>query len=196
MKLLTFTRGAWLVCASTLLLALTASPAHAASSGAASAKHAARAGSSSGSSAGPSTAFEHTKLNLQPAGTAVHATSGSFGGSIIRTIVGLLLVIALIYGVTWFIRKTKGPGPRAGGDGLEQVASLPLGTNRSVALVRVGDELHLLGVAEHGITGIRVFSEDEAYELGLPFHSEDSDFAGGGAPIQRMIDALRRITVR
>ena len=52
------------------------------------------------------------------------------------------------------------------GYGLEQVASLPLGTNRSVALVRVGTELHLLGIAEHGVTTIRTFTEDEASSSG------------------------------
>ena len=44
-----------------------------------------------------------------------------------------------------------------------------------MSLVRVGAELHLLGVAEHGINGIRVFSEEEAYELGIPFDTDDFD---------------------
>lgn len=199
MRSLTFTRGVWLACAITLLLALTAAPALAAGSPS---HHAA------GSSAASRIANAQTKslaakyganskLNLHT-GTAAHATTSSgISGSIVRTIVGLLIVIAVIYGLTWIVKQSKASKNPAVGDGLEQVASLPLGTNRSVALVRVGDELHLLGVAEHGITGIRVFSEDEAYELGLPFHSDDGDYAGRGpVPVQRVVDALRRITLR
>jgi hypothetical protein len=57
----------------------------------------------------------------------------------------------------------------------------------------------MLGVAEHGINGIRVFSEEEAYELGIPFDPDDLDTPGrrsGAQPAQRVVDALRRLTVR
>ena len=139
------------------------------------------------------------KLNLT-SGTPVHAASGSLSGTIVRTIVALLIVIAVIYGLTWILKQSRSSRNPSLGDGLTQVASLPLGPNRSVTLVRVGAELHMLGVAEHGISGIRVFSEEEAYELGIPFDPEDLDTPGrmGGAaqPAQRVVDALRRLTVR
>ncbi|HET9073195.1 MAG TPA: flagellar biosynthetic protein FliO [Solirubrobacteraceae bacterium] len=115
----------------------------------------------------PNTAFEATRLpNLKLAGTA-HASSGT-GGSILHTIVGLVIVIAVIYGLTLIVRRLKAKDLPAAGDSLERIASLPLGTNRSVALVRVGSELHLLGVGEQSVTPIRSFTEDEAIELGLP----------------------------
>jgi flagellar protein FliO/FliZ len=145
-----------------------------------------------------STTFENTHLNL-PASTPSHASSGSFGGTVARTIVGLLIVIAVIYGLAWILRQSRAARNPSTGDGLAQISSLPLGANRSVALVRVGAELHLLGVAEHGVTSIRVFSEEEAYELGLPFDPEDIDTSGGVgglAPVQRVVSSLRRFTVR
>lgn len=193
MKLPSVTRGARLACATTLLFVLSASPALAAGDAAAArtSRHAGKA------PAGPSTTFESKRLNLSSSDAVHHASASGIGGSIVRTIVGLLIVIAVIYGLTWIIRQSKASKATATiGDGLEQVAALPLGTGRSVALVRVGDELHLLGVAEHGVTGIRVFSEDEAYELGLPFHADDDDLRGGPVPIQRVVDALRRLTLR
>jgi flagellar protein FliO/FliZ len=182
MKPLTYNRGAWLVCACTLLNALTlafAVPALAATAS----KHCAYGACK--------------KLNL----TSTNATtsSGSAGGSIVRTIVGLAIVIAVIYGLTWVIRQAKASKTPATGYGLEQLASLPMGTNRSLALVRVGAELHLIGISEHGITGIRVYSEEEAYELGLPLESPDdgpSSFDSGLPPIQRLVHSLKRFTVR
>ncbi|HWD70307.1 MAG TPA: flagellar biosynthetic protein FliO [Solirubrobacteraceae bacterium] len=141
--------------------------------------------------------FESKKLKLN-SGNPAHAASGSFSGTLVRTVVALLVVIAVIYGLSWILkqgRQTKNPSV---GDGLTQIASLPLGANRSVTLVRVGAELHMLGVAEHGVSGIRVFSEEEAYELGIPFDLDDlqTPNSPGNAITRRLIDALRRMTVR
>jgi flagellar protein FliO/FliZ len=90
------------------------------------------------------------------------------GGSIVRTIVGLAIVIGVIYGVAWVLRQVKaGKQPRATGSGLAALASVPLGPNRSVHLVRAGRDLVLLGVAEHGVVPIRTYSEEEAFAAGL-----------------------------
>lgn len=90
------------------------------------------------------------------------------GGSIVRTIVGLAIVIGVIYGVAWVLRQVKASKqPRATGSGLATLASVPLGPNRAVHLVRVGRDLVLLGVAEHGVVPIRTYTEEEAYTAGL-----------------------------
>jgi flagellar protein FliO/FliZ len=182
MKTITLPRGARLACAfTTPLLALAiwlAAPAAAATG--------------SGYT-GEKAAYRDTGSSI---GRGV--ASGSLSGTIIRTIVGLLIVIAVIYGLTWVLKQGKASRNAAIGEGLVQVASLPLGTNRSVALVRVGAELHMLGVAEHGISGIRVFSEEEAYELGIPFDPDDFDTPGrsGRPTAQRVVETLRRLTIR
>jgi flagellar protein FliO/FliZ len=90
------------------------------------------------------------------------------GGSIVRTIVGLAVVIGVIYGVAWVLRQVKASKqPRATGSGLATLASVPLGPNRSVHLVRAGRDLVLLGVAEHGVVPIRTYTEEEAFTAGL-----------------------------
>jgi flagellar protein FliO/FliZ len=90
------------------------------------------------------------------------------GGSLVRTIVGLAIVIGVIYGVAWVLRQVKASRqPRATGAGLASLASVPLGPNRSVHLVRAGRDLVLLGVAEHGVVPIRTYTEDEARDAGL-----------------------------
>jgi len=44
---------------------------------------------------------------------------------------------------------------------------VPLGSGRSVHLVRAGRDLVLLGVAEQGVVPIRTYSEEEARAAGL-----------------------------
>jgi flagellar protein FliO/FliZ len=144
--------------------------------------------------------FENTPVHLSATSATTHASSAGSGGSIVRTVVGLAIVIAVIYGLTWIMRQAKQSKNPAKGVGLEQVASLPLGTNRSVSLVRVGNELHLLGVAEHSVTMIRTFTEDEAIEAGFPVAPPGERYEDGDGdsqpPIIRFVDSLRKFTAR
>jgi flagellar protein FliO/FliZ len=139
---------------------------------------------------------ENTPLHLSGTST-VHAAASSGSSGIVRTIVGLFIVIAVIYGVAWLLRQVKGAKNRPTGHGLDQVATLPLGGGKSIALVRAGSEFVLLGVAEHGITPIRTYTEEEALTLGLEV-SDDAEF--GYEPAEpagtRVTDLLRRLTVR
>jgi flagellar protein FliO/FliZ len=109
---------------------------------------------------------ESTPLHLGGTGSSPHASSGS-SSTIIRTVVGLLVVIVVIYGVSWILRQFKSSRSRATGSGLSQVATLPLGSGRSVSLIRVGNELVLLGVAEQGVSKLRSYTEQEALAHGL-----------------------------
>jgi flagellar protein FliO/FliZ len=99
-------------------------------------------------------------------GGAEEASGSSTGGGIVRMIVGLGIVLAVIYGVYWLLkayRKTK----LTTSDGrLEVIATTPLGPNRSVHLIRVGEELILVGSAEQGVTPLRVYDAHEAARLG------------------------------
>lgn len=129
----------------------------------------------------PATAFtppaksggENTPLNLSPSSAGSHATSTG-GASIVRTIVGLAIVIAVIWGLAWILRQVKAgrEGGRGGGrdsdqTGLASVATLPLGSGRSVHLVRAGSEYVLLGSAEHGLVPISRYTEQQARDAGL-----------------------------
>jgi flagellar protein FliO/FliZ len=149
--------------------------------------------------AGSTPSFENTRLHLSSPSTA-HVSSAGASGSIVRTVVGLAIVIAVIYGLTWIMRQAKQSKNPSKGVGLEQVASLPLGTNRSVSLVRVGTELHLLGVAEHSVTTIRTFTEDEAIEAGLPVAAPGERYEHGDdvaqPPIAKFVESLRKFTAR
>ena len=136
------------------------------------------------------------------------ATSGS--SSLVRTFVGLAVVIAVIYGLYWILKQVKSSREeRATGTGLSSFAVVPLGANRSLHLIRAGRELVLVGVAEHGVTPIRTYSEREAEDLGLivdeehqlpagPARPERTNGNGNGGPmtIGDLLAKLRAKTVR
>ena len=128
---------------------------------------------------------ESTPLNLPkgtPTADASHVAGQSAGGGLVRTIVGLAIVIAVIYGLYWVLKQVKSSREeRASGQGLGTIATLPLGPHRSLHLVRAGGEIVLLGVGEGGVTPIRTYGEHEARALGL-IGDEDGDDADPQGP--------------
>jgi flagellar protein FliO/FliZ len=98
--------------------------------------------------------------------TASHTANSS--GGLVRTIVGLVVVLGVIYGLYWVLKQVKSSKETsAAGEGLETLATLPLGANKTLHLVRAGREIVLLGTAEQAIAPIRRYSESEARALGL-----------------------------
>lgn len=139
-----------------------------------------------------------TGLGSDPAAKDANKGSGggsSIGGTMARLGLGLIVVVGLIYGVAWLVRRQKRSGKlRLGGD-LNVVATTQLGPNRAVHLLRVGDELVLVGSAEHGITPIRVYSGEEAAALDDVL--ADEGVAGARArSMSSFVDELRRRTAR
>jgi flagellar protein FliO/FliZ len=128
---------------------------------------------------------EKTPVDLTGASSPSHAGSGS---TIVRTIVGLAVVIGVIYGIAWVLKQRKaGRQERPTGVGLETVASVPLGPHGSVHLVRAGRELLIVGVGDHGVTPIRTYAEHEARAAGLI--DEAGDLI---APLDDVVVASRR----
>lgn len=149
--------------------------------------------------AAPRGGSEDLPLNL-PEPTTEATVPGSGGNGLLRTIIGLAVVVAVIYGLAWVLRKVK-EGREAGvsGTGLSSVATLPLGPNRAVHVVRVGRDVLLLGSAEHQISQLARYSEEEAEQAGLlaPI-GPVAPAAASAAPAGRgpLMDRLRSWTVR
>ncbi len=141
--------------------------------------------------------------------SAADAAAGSSGGGLVRTFVGLAVVIAVIYGLYWVLKQVKtSREERSSGSGLSSAAVVPLGPNRSLHLIRAGRELVLLGVAEQGVTPIRRYTEAEAEALGLFVPNEsatattstpavsDPTRPAGPMTIGQLLEKLREKTVR
>lgn len=125
---------------------------------------------------------EDTPLNL-PAGAPAKAATVGGSGNLVRTIVGLAVVIGVIYGVAWVLRQVKDSREtRVSGAGLQHAATIPLGPNRSLHLIRAGRELVLVGSAEQGVVPIRTYSEEEAIAVGLIDPDEEEDRTAGPRP--------------
>lgn len=141
---------------------------------------------------------EQTPLHLSTSGTTHAVSSSGASSGLLRTIIALIVVIAIIYAVSRILRAVKGrDAVRASGSGLEQIATLPIASGKSVSLVRSGRDIILLGVGEHGVTPIKTYTEDEAIAAGIEL-PEDIDDAYDPAekPLDRMLNGLRRMTVR
>ena len=147
---------------------------------------------------------EGTKLNLGGGDAGGEATEqvGASGTSIVRTIVGLAVVIGVIYGLTWVLKQLKASkGESAAGTGLETLGTLPLGVNHALHLVRAGDEIVLVGTGEQGVTPIRTYTEAEARAVGLlqeplgDMALADPEVFGTDTRRGRFIDELRKRTV-
>jgi flagellar protein FliO/FliZ len=132
---------------------------------------------------------ENTPLHLDPAPAAEHTGSG--GGGLVRTIVGLAVVIGVILGLHWILKQVKSSRESAStGGGLQSIATLALGPGRSLHLIRAGSEIVLVGAADNSVTPLRVYSEDEARALGLlDLASDDDDPTGAGSAPRNPLDA-------
>jgi flagellar protein FliO/FliZ len=154
---------------------------------------------------------EDKPLNLpSPDSARALGSAGSSGGSLVKTFLALGVVVAVIYGLYWILKQVKkSREERSHGSGLHVEATVALGPNRSLNLVRAGRELVLVGVAEHGVVPIRTYTEEEADALGLtpppppPAGSPRTGAPGPQPPLvalqgrmRELLDGLRERTVR
>lgn len=134
---------------------------------------------------------------IQAADTSSQAVqSSSTGGSLVRTVVGLAIVLAVIYGLYWVLKQVKASREEATrGDALAPVASIGLGPNRSLHLIRAGSDYILVGAGEHSVTQIRTYSLAEAVTAGLvpdpdDEPAEDTAPAAPGAALPALVGAV------
>ncbi len=86
-------------------------------------------------------------------GSQAPTSPGLFGA-----VFALLLVVGLIVGLGWLLKRMPGGGFRAS-DGLKLVASLPLGAKERVLVVDVNGQQLLLGVSTGGIALLHALPE-------------------------------------
>jgi flagellar protein FliO/FliZ len=173
----------------------------------------------------PASAFAMTDTqfkdlaNTKPSGDGTPHVGLDAGGGLLRGVIGFAVVIGTILVIARVLKtnqkRKQGSMPRGRGrdSGLvEVISTTPLGPNRQLHLVRIGDEVILVGSGEGGITPLRKFDEDEAVALGVidPADAQlDAGFAdalvGAGVPVPPrrssvsnagLLDRVRTLTSR
>jgi len=134
----------------------------------------------------------------------------------LRLVLSLGVVIALMLGAAWLLRRRQGGGTvRLGGGAraqrVEMLGRQPVGRNATVAIVRVGDKALVLGVTEHSVTvltegDVHAFDPPEPVVVGPvsrfgPFGSRAhgtvlSGSVSSGSTRKSFVEALREKTVR
>ena len=97
--------------------------------------------------------------------TQMTTTAPSGVASLGQVTLALGLVLALIFGAAWVLRRVKGLGRNAAG-ALDIIADLPVGQKERAVLIRVGQQQLLIGVAPGRVTTLHVL--DEPVEVAPP----------------------------
>ena len=74
-------------------------------------------------------------------------------GSVTQLALSLAAIVALIFAVSWIVKRLKLGTPRSRGD-IAVIDELALGPHERVLLVRVGDAQVLVGVGSGGVVGL------------------------------------------
>jgi flagellar protein FliO/FliZ len=95
--------------------------------------------------------------------TVPHSGVGSLG----QVTLALGLVLALIFGVAWAVRRMRGFG-KPQGAALDVLANLPLGQKERAVLIRCGSTQILLGVAPGRVDCLHVLAEPIKTDIEAP----------------------------
>jgi flagellar biosynthetic protein FliO len=107
--------------------------------------------------------------SVSPVKKAAEKGAADYTIIMLRIIGSLVLIIALIYLVTWLMRKfgLAGTSTRVGGGGgsMDVLEVLPLGQNRNAVLFRVMDTVYLCGQTQTNIALIDKIEGPRAAEI-------------------------------
>lgn len=78
------------------------------------------------------------------------------GGHLLNVTLGLMLIIGLIFGLSWFVKRFS-QGPFSGNSHLKIIATMPLGTRERIVLIDAGGQQLLLGITPTHINTLHTF---------------------------------------
>ena len=83
---------------------------------------------------------------------------GMASGSLVNTAIGLVVVLAMIIGMAWLLRRFGGL-PTVGKGAVSIVGGVSLGARERAVLLQVGDEQVLVGVAPGQVRALHVLGQ-------------------------------------
>lgn len=97
------------------------------------------------------------------------AAAPDMGLALAKTVGGLILVLALLFGLVWILRRVSPAAGAMANGRFRMVAKLPLGPRKWLGLVELGGRLLVIGVSEAGIRHIETIEDpDLLQELSIP----------------------------
>ena len=108
---------------------------------------------------------------ISPSEPVALPTLPNTADQLIEVTLALALVIGLIYGAAWLIKRNKGFSPSAGIP-MKTLSVLPMGVKEKIVLVEVGGKQILLGMTPHQINTLATFDDpivDSTLQNDKPF---------------------------
>jgi flagellar biosynthetic protein FliO len=127
---------------------------------------------------------------------AVSSTSVSTGGAAVHMLLGLVVVLAVIYVLYKFLRRSTAKSVAGDGRFMTVVSTTSLTPTRSLHLVKFGDEYVVLAASDGGVTPIRSYSSDESRKLPFDDLPPGTPPSGGGGIGPAIVETLKRMTAR
>jgi flagellar protein FliO/FliZ len=72
-------------------------------------------------------------------------------GSLTQLTLSLIAIVAMIFAISWAMKRLKLAGPRGGGGDLAVLEELCVGQRDRILLIRVGDAQVLVGIGASGV---------------------------------------------
>jgi flagellar protein FliO/FliZ len=119
-----------------------------------------------------------------PPQVALPASSGSGAAGLLQTIFALLLVLGLLIGLAWLLKR-YGPKPGGGLANLRVVGALNIGGRERIMVVEVGDQWIVVGAAPGRVNALHTMPRQDV-DLGA-----GTGAAQGSIPATRFADWLK-----
>jgi len=119
-----------------------------------------------------------------PPQVALPASSGSGAAGLLQTIFALLLVLGLLIGLAWLLKR-YGPKPGGGLANLRVVGALNIGGRERIMVVEVGDQWIVVGAAPGRVNALHTMPRQDV-DL-----SAGTGAAQGSIPATRFADWLK-----
>lgn len=97
----------------------------------------------------PPTLLYLIPLLLAATPAAAETVTPELGSTLIQLVGGLSVVIVLLLGSLWLIKRLS--GPRGGASGLKVLGAAPVGPRERVVLVELADQVLVLGVTQSSV---------------------------------------------